>query len=468
MSSAAPHLQAPSTTSAASTRLLVLLCGAHFMDAIDLSDVTVALPDVGTDLGMGPGALAWVVSAYLLGYGGFLLLGGRAADVLGRRRVFLVSVAVFAVGTLVATFAPSGEVLIASRFAKGVAAGFLAPAALSLITTLWPEGERRGRAIGAYALAGAAGFVGGLVLGGLATEVSWRLAFALPLPIAVAVLLLAPRLIPADTAAGRREPLDALGALLVTGTFCTLVLGLTQAPAWGWTSGATLAAGAGTLILLTAFLVHEGRTAQPLLPLDFLRRRSTVTTSLAIALLWAAYTGFAFLATLGLQRGLGWSPLMTGLAFLPIGLVNGALATTFGRLAGRWGPRWFATAGAVVLTAGYVLFLRFDSSSTFLAVVLPVMLALGLGISLSFAPLNLAALTDVPEERAGLAASLFNTAMQIGGAVGLAAVTAVLAAGTDTSTASSAPALLTVVVASAASAVAATVLRRPARVAQPD
>ena len=465
MTAAAPRLQPPTGTGAASTRLLVLLCGAHFMDAIDLSDVTVALPDVGTDLAMGPGALAWVVSAYLLGYGGFLLLGGRAADVLGRRRVFLASVAVFAVGTLVATFAPSGGVLIASRFVKGVAAGFLAPAALSLITTLWPEGERRGRAIGAYALAGAVGFVGGLVLGGLATEVSWRLAFALPLPIALAVLLLAPRLIPADTPAERRQPLDALGALLVTGAFCALVLGLTQAPSWGWTSGATLAAGAGSLLLLTAFLGHEARTAQPLLPLDFLRRRSTVTSSLAIALLWAAYTGFAFLATLGLQRELGWSPLMTGLAFAPIGLVNGLLATTAGRLAGRWGPRWFATAGAVVLTAGYLLFLRFDGSSTFLAVVLPVMLALGLGISLSFAPLNLAALSEVPAERAGLAASLFNTAMQIGGAVGLAAVTAVLAAGTGL--ASSAPALLTVVVAGAASAAAAAALGRPARAAQP-
>ena len=466
MPAADVRLEPPTATGAASTRLLVLLCGAHFMDAIDLSDVTVALPDVGTDLAMGPGPLAWVVSAYLLGYGGFLLLGGRAADVLGRRRVFLVSVAVFAVGTLVAALAPSGEVLIASRFAKGVAAGFLAPAALSLITTLWPEGERRGRAIGAYALAGAVGFVGGLVLGGLATEVTWRLAFALPLPIALAVLLLAPRLIPADTAVERREPLDALGALLVTGAFCALVLGLTQAPAWGWTSGATIAAGAGSLLLLTAFLGHEARTAHPLLPLDFLRRRSTVTSSLAIALLWAAYTGFAFLATLGLQRGLGWSPLMTGLAFLPIGIVNGALATRVGRLAGRSGPRWFAVAGAVVLTAGYALFLRFDGSSTFLAVVLPVMLALGLGISLSFAPLNVAALSEVPPERAGLAASLFNTAMQIGGAVGLAAVTSVLAAGTGTGLASSVPALLTVVIASAASAVAAA-LGRPARAAQP-
>lgn len=410
-----------------STLLLVVLCAAQLMDTIDLSDVTVALPSIQSDLGMTPGALGWVVSAYLLGYGGFLLLGGRAADVLGRRRVFRTAVAVLGAVSVVATFSPGPEVLIASRLIKGVAAGFLAPAALSLITTLWPEGPARGRAIGAFATAGAAGFIGGLVLGGLLTQASWRLVFALPIPVALAVLLLAPRLIPHDTRDRIREPLDALGALLITLSFSALVVFLTEAPILGWASPSAIALAGAFVALLILFVVREKSTAYPLLPLGFLHRPATIGSSIGIAALWAAYTGFAFLTTLAMQDVLGWSPLASGLAFVPLGIVNGLLAPRMGRLAGRIGPRPVVLVGMLLLTVSYALFLRIGPEAGFVTVFLPIMVVNGLGLACSFAPLNLAATNGVAAERQGLAASVLNTAQQLGGAVGLAIVTAVTA-----------------------------------------
>ncbi|MGX6448150.1 MFS transporter [Patulibacter sp. S7RM1-6] len=436
---AAPGTAAPPAASApaASGLLLVVLCGAHFMDAIDLSYVTVALPAVQRDLGLGTGPLGWVVSAYLLGYGGFLLLGGRAADVLGRRRTFLSAVAVFGAVSIVAVAAPSGTVLVAARLVKGVAAGFLAPSALALITSIWPEGERRGRALGAYATAGAAGFVGGLVLGGLATELSWRVAFALPLPFAAAVLLLAPRLVPAEPTARRTAPLDAPGAALATGGFVALVGALTEAPGRGWTAPLTLGLLAVAAFLLGGFVLRERATAEPLLPLGFLRRRGTAGSAATIALLWAAYTGFAYLATLALQDGLGWSALATGLAFAPIGLINGPLAPTLGRIATRVGPRRVVALGMTLLTASYALFLPVGPGADYPTAILPIMVLNGLGIACTFAPLNVAALTDVPEPRLGLAASLLGAAQQLGGAIGLAVVAA-MAAGTGAFASSSA------------------------------
>lgn len=409
------------------TPLLIVLCAAHFMDAIDLSDVSVALPSIKSDFGMTSRALGWVVSAYLLGYGGFLLLGGRAADVLGRRRVFLTAVVVFGAVSVVAASSPSPEILIAARLVKGVAAGFLAPAALSLITTLWPEGPARGRAIGAFATAGAAGFLGGLVLGGLVTQVSWRLAFALPIPVAIAVLLLAPRLIPHDSRDRVREPLDAVGALLITLSFSALVVFLTEAPALGWASPTALALAVAFVVLLMLFVVRQRSTAHPLLPLAFLRRPAAIGSSIGIAALWAAYTGFAFLTTLAMQDVLGWSPLASGLAFVPLGVVNGLFAPRIGRLAGRIGPRPLVLVGMTLLTVSYALFLRLGPEADFVTVFLPIMVVNGLGLAFSFAPLNLAATNGVAAERQGLAGSVLNTAQQLGGAVGLAIVTAVTA-----------------------------------------
>lgn len=437
--------RSPRAGSAAATPLLlIVLCTAHFMDAIDLSDVTVAIPAVQRDLGLPTGALTWIVSAYLLGYGGFLLLGGRASDVLGRRRVFLAAVAVFAVVSVVAALAPNAGVLIAARGVKGVAAGFLAPAALSLITSIWTEPQERGRAIGVFATAGAAGFVGGLILGGLVTELSWRLAFALPLPFAIAVLALAPRLLPRPAAQPRREPLDVPGAVLVTLGFSSVVVWLTEAPAHGWADPWSVTFLVAGCAALCGFVIRQRLTRAPLLPLSYLTRRVTIGTSATIATIWAAYTGFAFLATLGMQDTLGWSPLQTGLAFVPIGIVNGALAPTMGRLAGRIGAGHVVVVGVVLLTTSYALFFRMGPDATFLGVLLPLMVVNGLGLACTFAPLNLAALEAADPVRHGLASSVLSTAQQLGGAVGLAVVTAV--AGTSMTASSAVAATLVVVV----------------------
>nr|BFD86893.1 MFS transporter [Streptomyces sp. Xyl84] len=410
------------------TLALLVLCAAHFMDAIDLSDVGVALPAIQRDLGMSSGSLQWVVSAYALGYGGFLLLGGRVADLSGRRRAFLASVAVFGVVSVLGALAPTGGLLIAARLVKGIAAGFLAPAALSLITTNWPEGPRRGRALGWYATAGACGFIGGLVLGGVLTELSWRLVFALPVPIAVAALLAGLRLLPADRRDSTREKIDVPGALTATGALMLLVYALTQAPAHGWLSARTLVLFSAAACLLALFLRVESRSRRPLVPLSFLTRRATARTNLTIFAMWGAYTSFAFLATLYLQNVLDWTPLQTAGAFVPLGLANGALAPFAGRLAARFGVHRMIAAGMLLLALSYTLFFRIGPDSSFLTVILPVMVVNGIGTAATFPALNMSAVAGVPDRDQGLAGALLNTFMQIGGAVVLALVTAVVEA----------------------------------------
>nr|WP_261399434.1 MFS transporter [Streptomyces misionensis] len=411
------------------TPALLVLCAAHFMDAIDLSDVGVALPAIQRDLGMPSGSLQWVVSAYALGYGGFLLLGGRVADLFGRRRAFLTAVAVFGVVSVLGALAPTGGLLIAARLVKGIAAGFLAPAALSLITTNWPEGTRRGRALGWYATAGACGFIGGLVLGGVLTELSWRLVFALPVPIAVAALLAGLRLLPADRRDGARGRIDVPGALTATGALVLLVYALTQAPAHGWLSARTLLLFAAAAGLLGLFLRVESRAHRPLVPLSFLTRRATAGPNLTIFAMWGAYTSFAFLATLYLQNVLDWTPLQTAGAFVPLGVANGALAPFAGRLATRFGVHRMIAAGMLLLALSYALFLRIGPDSSYLTVVLPVMVVNGIGTAATFPALNTSAVAGVPDRDQGLAGALLNTFMQIGGAVVLALVTAVDEAG---------------------------------------
>ncbi|MBB5937591.1 MFS transporter [Streptomyces zagrosensis] len=408
---------------------LLVLCAAHFMDAIDVSDVGVALPAIQRDLGMTAASLQWIVSAYALGYGGFLLLGGRVADLLGRRRTFMTAVAVFALVSLLGAIAPNGGLLIAARLVKGVAAGFLAPAALSLITTNWPQGSQRGRAVGWYATAGAIGFVSGLVLGGVLTEVSWRLVFVLPVPIAVAALVAGSRLLPADPPAASRGKIDVPGAVSVTSGLLILVYAMTQAPQQGWLSARTSVLFAAAALLLIVFLGIENRSRQPLVPLSFLTRRKTVGTNLTIFAMWGAYTSFAFLATLYLQNVLHLTPLQTAGAFVPLGLVNGALAPFAGRLAVRFGAHRMITVGMLLLALSYALFFRIGPDTSFLFVVLPVMVLNGLGTAATFAALTMSAIAGVPDRDQGLAGALLNTSMQLGGAVVLAVVTAVVEAG---------------------------------------
>ncbi|KAB2384568.1 MFS transporter [Actinomadura montaniterrae] len=400
------------------TAALILLCAAVFLDSMDLSLMGVALPAIGADLALPEGTLQWLMSGYAVAYGGFLLLGGRLADLLGRRRMFLASLAVFAAASLAGGLLSDGPLLVATRVVKGVAAALTAPAALSLITTTFAEGPRRNRALGVYALAGATGYSAGLIASGLLTEVSWRLVFFLPVPVALLVLAAAPRVIPAGRATGPRTGFDTAGAGAVTGGVLLLVYALTET---SWP------AGAAALALLGAFVAIERHRRNPLVPLDVLRSRRLASANLA-ALAWACATiGWQFAAVLYLQGVLGYSALDTGLGIVPMGLAIVVTANLAGRLIGRWGLRRTAALGLLVQGAGILLFLRTGTSSGYATVLLPALIVHGVGNGLSFPSLNIAAVSSLPDDRQGLASGLVTSAVQIGAGIGVALLAAVMA-----------------------------------------
>jgi EmrB/QacA subfamily drug resistance transporter len=408
---------------------LIALCGALFLDGLDVSMVGVALPSLEADLGLSTSTLQWVVSGYVLGYGGLLLLGGRAADLLGRRRVFLVAIGVFAVASLLGGVVSNGTALIAARFVKGVAAAFTAPAGLSIITTTFPEGPARNRAVSIYTATGASGFSMGLILGGLMTEVGWRWTFLLPAPVALAVLVAGARLIPRDRNTDRLTGrYDILGALLSTSAMLLLVYAIVSAPDVGWGSPRTVGALAVVVALVAAFVAVERRTAHPLVRLGVLRSSPLVRANLAALTVFGAYVGFQFIGTLYMQNLLGWSPLEMALAFLPAGLIVAFGGPRTGALVNRIGSSRVLALGALAFVPGYALFLRIGAEPHYVSEVLPSILLLGTGFALSFPAFNIQATAGVADHEQGLASGLVQTSFQVGGAVGLAAVTAVVAA----------------------------------------
>src|SRR5262245_60425007 len=326
--------------------MLLVLCGALFLDAMDVSMIGVALPSIREDLGLSTSSLQWVVSAYVLGYGGFLLLGGRAADLLGRRRVFLIALGVFVVASALGGLVDDGSLLIATRFVKGVSAAFTAPAGLSLITTSSAEGPARNKAIAIYTATGATGFSLGLVFGGLMTEIGWRWVFFLPVPVALVTLLAAVRLVPADPPRTRRSgSFDLAGAVTLTAAMLLLVYTVVEAPDAGWGSARTLGSFAAVGLILGAFVAIERRTAAPLVRLGILRSAPLVQANLGAMLLIGGWFGFQFTATLYMQQLRGWSPLETGLAIFPGGMLVAVLAPRIAPLVMRFGVRSLVTAG---------------------------------------------------------------------------------------------------------------------------
>ncbi len=405
---------------------LLVLCGALFLDALDVSMIGVALPSIRTSLGMSTSDLQWVVSAYVLGYGGFLLLGGRAADLLGRRRVFLIALAVFIVASALGGLADDGTVLIITRFIKGMSAAFTAPAALSIITTTFAEGPARNRALAIFTATGATGFSLGLVIGGLLTEIGWRWVFFLPAPVALVVLLAGLRLVPKDHPAKRaRGSFDIAGAVSLTGAMLLLVFTLVEAPNAGFLSLRTIGSLAAVAAILAGFVAQERRTASPLVRLGILRNTSLVRANLAAMSLFGSWIGFQFVVTLYLQQLRGWSALETGLAIFPAGLIVAVVSPRMGTLIGRFGVTRLVVAGLISLTVGYVLFLPISLDSTYAWGMLPTFILAGIGFALAFGPLNVAATSGVAAEEQGLAGGLLNTSFQFGGAVVLAIVTAV-------------------------------------------
>ena len=406
-----------------------MLSGAIFLEGVDVSMMGVALPAIRADMDMSTGALQWVVSAYVLGYGGFVLLGGRAADLLGRRRMFLLWLGVFVVFSGVGGLATEGWMLIVARFATGVAAGFLAPAGLSIITTTFDEGPARNKALLVYAGAAAAGFSFGLVAGGLLTAIDWRWVFFAPVLVAGALLAASIRLIPDDGRPARSaDTFDLPGAFALTGGMLLLVFGVVQAPevALGWTV-ATLAASAA---LVAAFVTIERRSPSPLLRLSLLGTPALVRANTGLALFVGAFIAFQFVAVLYMQELRGWSALETGLALLIVSVDAVLAPTVTPRLIERFGTTSVILGGMVLAAIAYALFLPLGAEWTYVAM-LPTLVLLGFAFSLSYGALTIAGTDGVAEEDQGVAGGLLYMSVQFGAAVALAIVTAVNVAVTD-------------------------------------
>ena len=411
---------------------VAILCGALFLDAMDVSSVNVALPTIGAHLRMSASSLQWIVSGYVLGYGGFLLLGGRASDLLGRRRIFLIALTVFGVASALGGVADDGTLVIATRLVKGIAAAFTIPAGLSILTTTFPEGAARNKALGAYAATGAAGFSLGLVIGGLLSELGWRYVFLLPAPITAVLVLTAARVLEATDgpALGHRH-YDLPGALTATGSMIALVYSVVEAPTRGWLDGRTIGGLALSVLLLAAFVIVERRSPHPLVRLGILRIRTLVSADVAAMLYFGSYLGFQFLATLYVQNVAHWSPIDTALAFLPSGFFLPIMGAQAGRIIGRFGTARLIGAALAAFAVGYALFLRENSHHlTYVTMLLPSMLVLGLGWGLGFPAMNVQATAGVANAEQGLAAGLFNASFQIGGAILVAIVSAVISSHT--------------------------------------
>jgi MFS family permease len=416
--------------------LLLLLCGVIFLDGMDVSMVGVALPSIQHDLDLSTSTLQWVVSGYVLGYGGFLLLGGRAADLFGRRRVLLIALAVFVIASLAGGFVSEGWLLIAARFVKGLSAAFTAPASLSIITTTFAEGPARNRALSIYTATGASGFSLGLVFGGLLTEVGWRYTFLLPAPVALGLLVAGFWLIPrAEALRPARRGLDLPGAASITAAMLLLVYTVVEAPDVGWAAPRTILSFAGVAALLAALVAIERRSAHPLIRLGILRSGALVRANLGAMALFGSWVGFQFVGTLYMQDLRGWSALEMALAFLPAGVVVALGAPRAGGIVDRIGTRPMIAVGLASAAAGYLLFLRVGLDSGYAAMILPTMLLCGLGFASAFGPLNIAATNGIAAHEQGLASGLLNTSFQLGGALVLAVVTAVARAGTEASSA---------------------------------
>jgi predicted MFS family arabinose efflux permease len=404
--------------------VLFVLCGAIFLEGIDVSMMGVALPSIRADLGLATGELQWIVSAYALSYGGFVLLGGRAADLLGRRRMFVGWLVVFVLFSGLGGLATEGWALILARFVTGIAAAFMTPAGLSIITTTYPEGPQRNKALLVYAGTAAGGFSLGMVTGGLLTAIDWRWVFFAPVIVSALILAGAVALIPRDTPTARqRGGFDIGGALTLTGAMLLLVATVVRAA--DVPPVQTLATAAAGLVLLAAFVLIEQRVPAPLIRLGLLRNAALVRANLGAILLVGSFVGFQFIAVLYLQELRGWSELETGLALMVIG-IDAILAPTLTPwLVSRFGNGRVVFGGFVLAALAYAAFLPLGAT---FAAMLPAFLLLGLAFALAYGPLTIAATERVAEDEQGLASGVLTTSFQFGSALGLAVVAAVLAA----------------------------------------
>ncbi|MFQ6227608.1 MFS transporter [Nocardia sp. NPDC002869] len=399
---------------------------AMFLDALDVSMVGVALPSIGHDLDLDTSALQWIVNGYILGYGGLLLLGGRAADLLGRRQVFLTALVVFGIASLVGGLVDAGWLLIATRIVKGVAAAFTAPAALSIITTTFKEGPDRNRALSIFTIFGATGYASGLIVSGLLTGIDWRLTFYMPV-VVVAVVIVAAYIVVPRTIEKEEGRIDFTGAALLTGGMLAAVYTIVTAPETGFTATvvATTVLAVG---LLGAFFVTEKRVSHPLVRLSIFRVKSIVRANLAALAIFGSYLSFQTIVSLYLQNTLQWEPLQMALAMAPTGIIVAILSPMAGKLIDRFGTGPMILAALTSFVGGYLWFLaRGGSPDPAYAVdYLPAFLLLGLGFALGFSAVMSQATEGIADHEQGLASGLVQTSFQIGGAVVLAVATGLI------------------------------------------
>jgi EmrB/QacA subfamily drug resistance transporter len=409
-------------------RAFAVLAVAYFMTIVDLTIVNVALPTIGRDLHFSESNLQWVVTAYGLTFGGFLLLGGRAADLLGRRRILMLGLAVFTAASLGAGLATSDGFLIAMRGLQGFGAAIVLPAALSIVMNMFAEGAERNKALGLWGGIGAAGATIGLITGGLLTRfVGWESIFFLNVPIGIAALLLAPRIVPESRLQGMRRRFDPLGAITVTGGLLLLVYALSKAPEVGWGAARTVTLLALSAASLLAFLVVETRVAAPLLPLRIFRLRMVAAANAVGLLLGASFFAFIFIGTLYMQQVLGYSALQTGVAWLAASLTSIALAGLSQLLVTRISAGPVMALGMALVGGGALWAAQAPVQGHFWSALAGPFFIAGAGTAFAFIPISIAGLTGVGEREAGLASGLLNTSQQLGGAIGVAIASTVAA-----------------------------------------
>jgi EmrB/QacA subfamily drug resistance transporter len=404
---------------------LALILAVQFMTILDIAIVNVALPSIQVDLGFSQENLQWVISAYALAFGGFLLLGGRSADLLGRRRVFMAGTLIFTLASLLAGFAWNDASLIAFRALQGFGAAVITPAALSILVAMFREGRERNIALGAWGAVGGVGAAAGVLFGGVLVDfLSWEWIFFVNVPVGTAALVLSPVLL-AESRDTRAQSFDAIGAVLVTSGLSLLVLGITQGYGWGWGSGKTIGAFVAAAVLLLAFVGWERRVSDPLVPFSIFRLQTLTAANIVGFILGTALFAMFLMLTLYMQQVLGLSPLETGLGYLAVAGTAIIWANVAAAAVTRVGVKPALVFGMSLMTAGLLYFTQVSPDGSYWADLFPGFLIIGLGMPFAYVPVTIAAVAGTKQDEAGLASGLINTSQQIGGAVGIAILSTV-------------------------------------------
>jgi EmrB/QacA subfamily drug resistance transporter len=414
--------------------IFTLVAIAQFMVVLDSAITNVALPTIKQQLGFNNSSLQWVVTAYALTFGGFLLLGGRTADLFGRRRTLLSGMLAFTTFSFLIGISHSSTELIVLRAFQGMAAALMSPAALSIVLTTFRDGGERNRALSFWTLVATAGAAVGLLLGGVLTQyVGWRWDFFINVPVGIVMAAAISRFVPAHAREEKYTGLDLPGAVLVTGSLMATVFGFSQASSWGWTSSSILSIFGLAAILMSGFIFNESRVKHPLIPLSIFKIRNVTGANLIMAPMYGAMLGLFFIITLYLQNILHYQPVKTGLAFLPMPIVLGFMATRMPKLVARYGFKRFLVAGPLFVSLGLIWLSRLPVDGNYLINILPALLVIPFGIGMTFMPVIAAATSGVPAHESGLASGLISTSQQMGGAVGLAILSGVAASVTAAS-----------------------------------